>query len=227
MHEPSDVRVEASRSVADTATLVLVRHGETAWNRSRRIQGHVDIALNDSGIVQAQAVAQRLSAMPIAAVHASDLVRALATAEAIARLHTLAVFTHVDLRERHWGRFQGMRFDEIVRDFPEAATRIDARDPTFALDGGESIFELQDRVRLALERIAAQARGRTVVVVTHGGVLDVAYRLAMGLPSAAPRTFALTNAAVNVVQRGDDGWVVRTWDDTAHLAALAQRDEIG
>jgi probable phosphoglycerate mutase len=211
----------------DGAVLVLVRHGETAWNRSRKIQGHIDIGLNPTGIAQARATANELAGMPIAAIHASDLARAWQTAEAIAGPHRLAVIADPELRERHWGRFQGLRFEEIARDFPDAAASITARDPAFAPEGGESIETLEQRVRRALDRIGEKAAGQTIVVVTHGGVLDAAYRIATGLPLSAPRSFPLTNAAINVVERAAGRWAVRTWGGVRHLAALDRRDELG
>lgn len=222
---PSDPGSAAARD--DRSVLVLVRHGETAWNRSRKIQGHIDVGLNSTGIAQARATADELAGHPIAAVHASDLARARQTAEAIAGPHRLAVVADPALRERHWGRFQGLRFEEIARDFPAAAASITARDPAFAPEGGESIEMLAQRVRRALDRLGELAAGQTIVVVTHGGVLDAAYRIATGLPLSAPRSFPLTNAAINVVERAAGRWAVRAWGGVRHLAALDRRDELG
>ncbi len=190
------------------------------------IQGHIDIALNSTGLAQASAVARRLSGAPVAAIHASDLGRAWQTATAIAAPHRLAVVAEPDLRERHWGRFQGMSIDQIARHWPDAHARMVARDPHFALDGGESIAELVARVRAVLVRIATAVAGRTAVVVTHGGVLDSAYRIATGLALDAPRPFVLANAAVNVLEGDGAAWRVRSWGDVGHLDGIERRDEL-
>lgn len=217
----------ASRPRTGTAILVLVRHGETAWNRCRKIQGHLDVGLNATGLAQATATARALADWPVSAVHSSDLARAYQTASAIAEAHDLPVLAEPALRERHWGCFQGMRFDEIARDHPDAGQRIRDRDPEFVPDGGESIVQLDRRVKPVLDRLGDHAAGRTVVVVTHGGVLDAIYRIATGMALSAPRAFPLTNAAINVIERGGSGWRVRCWGEVAHLAAIEQRDEIG
>jgi probable phosphoglycerate mutase len=212
--------------VVTNVTLILVRHGETAWNRTRTIQGHIDIALNSTGQAQADAVARRLSGAAVAAVHASDLGRAWQTATAIAAPHRLPVVAEPDLRERHWGRLQGLRIEHIARHWPDDHARMVARDPYFAPDGGESIIELVARVRAVLMRIAAAVAGRTAVVVTHGGVLDAAYRIATNLPLEVPRPFVLANAAVNVLEGNGATWRVRCWGDVGHLGGIERRDEL-
>ncbi len=192
-------------SVASSGTrLLLVRHGETGWNALRRIQGQTDIDLNEVGERQARAVARRLAAEPVAAIHSSDLVRAWRTAEAIGEAVGMAVTPDAALRERHWGRFQGSRFDDIARESPADHARLLARDPSFDAHGGESLEQLALRTAGALRSIARRHPGRTVVVVSHGGVLDCAYRLAAGRDLSSPRDFALLNAAINEVFVHDD-----------------------
>lgn len=207
--------------------LILVRHGETAWNRDRRIQGQIDIALNPTGEAQAIAVADYLAGEDIDGIYASDLKRALSTAEAIARRLGLDVVACADLRERHWGRYQGMRFDEIAREAGAAHARMVARERDYVLEGdGESLAMLARRVQAALESIAGRHPGGTVVVVAHGGVLDAAYRLASGLPLEAARTFDLPNAAVNVIGFDDGRWRIEAWAGIDHLAGLSRYDEL-
>lgn len=207
--------------------VVLIRHGETSWNLSRTIQGHRDIPLNETGIAQARAVATSLAVGPLQAVYSSDLARARETARVIADAHGLAVIDEPGLRERHWGRFQGLRFDEIAALAPDAHARMVIRDPDYVLDGGgESITGLITRVRATLKRLADAHRGATIVAVSHGGVLDAAWRIATGLAFDAPRAFALPNAAINVIEGDGDAWQIRQWANVAHLAGLARYDEL-
>lgn len=100
--------------------ILLIRHGETDWNRVRRMQGHIDIGLNSHGRLQAQALAKALVAEPPAAIYASDLQRARDTAQAVADIHGMSVHIEVALRERCYGAFEGLRYDDISQHFPEA-----------------------------------------------------------------------------------------------------------
>ena len=125
--------------------LVLIRHGETAWNRATRIQGHTDIPLSPLGLAQAERLAEALADEPLAAIYASDLSRARQTADALARVHELPVRLDAGLRERAFGRFEGLSWDEIAQDFPEDAARWRRREPDFAVGGGESLNSFSAR----------------------------------------------------------------------------------
>src|SRR5690349_22768651 len=103
----------------DATRIIAVRHGETAWNVDTRLQGHLDIELNDRGLWQAQRVADALADEPVAAVYSSDLARAWQTAQAIAQRHDLAVQPEPRLRERAFGHFEGRTFLDIERELPE------------------------------------------------------------------------------------------------------------
>ncbi|MFN3987168.1 MAG: histidine phosphatase family protein [Rhodocyclaceae bacterium] len=207
--------------------LCLVRHGETAWNVDRRLQGHLDVPLNDIGHGQARATAAHLAreSARFAACYASDLVRARDTAAALQAGSGLAVHACRDLRERHYGCFQGLTYDEAAIRFPEAYARFHRRDPAFVFpDGGESLIAFQARVGAALGRIVRTHPGQRVLIVTHGGVLDMAYRIATGLALDAPRDFAIANAALNWIAHDDGRWCVLAWGEQDHLATT--RDEL-
>lgn len=197
-----------------------MRHGETAWNTERRLQGHIDIPLNDTGLSQAEATARSLAraGLHFSALYSSDLARARQTAAAIARAHALPPKHDPRLRERHYGHFQGLTFDEAEDRHPEHFRRFKARDPHFALpDDGESLKTLAARVHAALEDIAREHAGETVVVVTHGGVLDIAHRLATGQPLETAREFAIPNAALNWIEHTAGSWKLIAWADESHL----------
>ena len=204
--------------------IILVRHGETEWNHLRRIQGQLDVPLNDIGLRQAQAVGRRLAQEPLAAVYTSDLLRASATAAPVAAAHGLVPQPDARLRERHYGGFQGSYYDRLQHESPEVHRRMLSRDLDFDLDGGETIPMIHRRVTDALMDLAGRHPRSTIAVVTHGGVLDSCYRLASGLSLDAPRTFGLFNAGVNRIVLDDDGFRLVYWGDVEHLAGAA--DEI-
>lgn len=200
--------------------ICLVRHGETAWNAERRLQGHIDIPLNTTGLSQAEATARSLAraGLRFSALYSSDLERARQTAAAITRLHALPPTHDARLRERHYGHFQGMTFDEAEARHPEHFRRFRGRDPHFALpDQGESLVGLAARVHAALEDIAGRHAGESVVVVTHGGVLDIVHRLATGQPLETARDFAIPNAALNWIEHSAGSWRLIAWADESHL----------
>jgi len=145
--------------------------------------------------------------------------RARQTAEAIAAPHGMELRLEPRLRERHYGRFEGRTYEEIERIDASAYRRWRERDPAFALPGGgETLLALHQRVEAALRDLARRHTGETVAVVTHGGVLDCAFRDATGLAIKAPRTHELLNASLNRIAWHDDSFALLTWADAEHLA---------
>lgn len=197
--------------------ILAVRHGETAWNRDTRIQGHTDIALNDHGRWQAEQLAQALHAEPIAACYASDLSRARETAQAVADRHGLPVQIHPGLRERGFGGFEGKTWAELEAGWPIEIESWRKRVPHFAPPGGESLLQLQARVVATVDELAARHPGEQVLMVAHGGVLDMLYRLATRLDLQAPRSWELTNTAINRLLWSPEGLGLVGWADTTHL----------
>ena len=198
--------------------IIAIRHGETAWNVDTRIQGHLDIPLNDTGLWQAQQVARGLRGEPVAAVYTSDLLRAQATAQAVAEATGAPLHSDARLRERHFGHFQGRTFAEIEAELPEDTLRWRTRDPLYAPGGGgESLVALRQRIEDTVAVLAQRHIGEQVVMVAHGGVLDVLYRLATRQDLQAPRTWQLANAAINRLLWTTDGLALVGWADTQHL----------
>jgi probable phosphoglycerate mutase len=201
--------------------IIAIRHGETAWNVDTRIQGQLDIGLNPRGQWQAQRVAQALADEPIACIYSSDLARAWSTAQAIAQQtrnpSARAVRPHTGLRERAFGTFEGQTWADIETRWPEESRRWRQRDPHFAPPGGETPLQVRERVQDAVNTIAAQHLGELIVVVAHGGVMDVLYRLATRQDIHAPRTWELGNAAINRLLWTPEGLSLIGWADTHHL----------
>jgi len=209
----------------EATRLIAVRHGETAWNVDTRIQGQIDIGLNATGLWQAERAGQALADEDISVIYASDLARAWQTAEAIARPHGLAVQPEPRLRERAFGHLEGMSFAEIESMLPEDAKRWRERDPEFEPVGGESLLTFRDRVTRVAAELAARHPGQLVMLVAHGGVMDVLYRAATRQELQAPRTWQLGNAAINRMLWTPEGFSLVGWSDIAHLAADDTLDE--
>lgn len=197
--------------------LCLVRHGETDWNAQRRVQGQIDIPLNAKGQTQAAALARCLVTERFAALYSSDLQRALQTAEPTASAQQLPIRSDPSLRERHFGVLQALTAEEAQARHPQARLKHVARDPEYALESGESLVAFERRIRACLESLFCRHAGETILVVTHGGVLDIAYRQATGRLLTSRRDFELPNAALNWLEGDADGWQVLRWADASHL----------
>ena len=198
--------------------LIAIRHGETAWNVDTRIQGHLDVALNDVGQWQARQVAQALQDEPIAAIYASDLQRAWQTAQAIAQVVHCPLTPHIGLRERGFGDFEGRTYADIEATWPDLSLQWRKREPDWAPPGGgESLAVMRERVLSTVNALAAQHLGGQIVLVAHGGVMDIMYRLATGQSLQAPRAWQLGNAAINRLLWTPEGCTLVGWADTGHL----------
>jgi 2,3-bisphosphoglycerate-dependent phosphoglycerate mutase len=202
-----------------TTRIVAVRHGETDWNASARIQGQRDIPLNDKGRWQAERAAQSLRSAgePLAAIYSSDLARAHATAQAIAAAHGMDVLCDKRLRERGFGEYEGQTFDELERLWPQETARWRARDATWAPPGGETLQALGERVRAVTDALAQRHPGELIVLVAHGGVLDMMYRIATRQGVDAQRNWELGNASINRLLWTPEGLSLVGWSDTRHL----------
>jgi broad specificity phosphatase PhoE len=166
-------------------TFILVRHGETDWNRDGRWQGQADAPLNERGREQARTVAEELAGEPVDAVYASDLSRARETAEIIAaRLDSHAVMLDPRLREVHVGGWSGLTMPEIEERYPEEFVRWRAGDPAHDFAGGESYAAMGERVVEALAEIASRHPDGNVLVVLHGGSIRGALAHAAGITYA-------------------------------------------
>ncbi len=196
--------------------LCIVRHGETDWNAQRRIQGQIDIPLNETGRQQAEATAKGLLGLPFAAIYSSDLQRAHDTAAAAAALLQLPVRPEPGLRERHYGEFQGLTQDEIKAraDYE----RYINRDTGFAFGNGESLAGFAERIKRTVNDLAQRHAGASLLIFAHGGVLDVIYRIATHRPLETARDFPIPNAALNWVEVGNPDWQLIEWGVQDHLA---------
>ena len=219
-----------------TTSILLIRHGETAWNAVRRLQGHIDIPLSDEGQRQADALGRALAAEPLHAVIASDLQRALQTAQAVAAQQDNAAAGHgavqqdVQLRERCYGAFEGMLYADIAREYPAEFAAWQARDidavPPAGAREAESFGRFYTRCLDGIAGWAGRHPGRTIAIVAHGGVLECAYRAATGMTLDSPRDFQVKNASINRFSFANGKLALHSWGETAHLEQLVLDDLI-
>jgi len=209
--------------------IILIRHGETDWNRVRRLQGHWDIALNELGHRQASALALALSSEKPTAIYASDLQRARDTAQAVADRHQITVSIDARLRERCYGAFEGLLYDDIDGHFPQAFAQWQARELHARFPAGErqaeTLHEFSARAVAVVTELAQRHDSEKIIIVSHGGVLDCVYRAAYGMDLLVERQFDMKNAAINRLHWNGTQMTVLQWADVAHLDAAAL-DEI-
>ncbi len=184
--------------------LIVIRHGETEWNREKRMQGTTDTQLSDVGRAQAQALGRRLAARSFVALYCSDLSRARDTARAIAEHAGIELVTDPRLQERRFGIFEGLLAAEIIARYPEEHARFSSRDPDYEVPGGESASGFSRRCLGCLAEIADR----------HSGL----YRAANRLDHGAPRPLPLINASMNHFGYAAGAWRMELWGDVSHLA---------
>lgn len=202
-----------------TTTLVLVRHGETAWNAEGRVQGQTDVPLNDLGRTQAEALVPVLAAERFAAIYSSDLLRVRETAQPTARALALEVALDEGLRERHYGMFEALTYVECRERFPAEFERFRDKALEFDFGSGESLQAFYDRALASVRGIAERHAGAAVLVFTHGGVLEMLYREATARGLRSARDFEIPNAAINRFEYAAGRWRLRAWAERAHLEA--------
>ena len=203
--------------------LLFIRHGETDWNRQQRFQGQIDVPLNATGHAQAARLAARLAGEPPDALFTSDLIRARETAAPLAAAWGQVPLAVPALREQAFGIFEGLEVSDIAANHAELWQRWLDHQADFALPGGESLRQFHTRVLRAVRELASPAKGRRLTIVTHGGVLDMLWRSAHGMPLDGLRACDIPNTGINRLRWADDGLQIEVWGDDAHLAGLGEQ----
>jgi probable phosphoglycerate mutase len=197
--------------------ILLVRHGETDWNATGRIQGHSDTPLNEAGRLQARRAAQRLAREPVRALYSSDLARAFETATIIGASLGLTAVSSPQLRERQYGAWEGLTGAAIKAHYPELFAMWRARATDFAPPRGETRSELLSRALAELRTIRQRHLGQMVVVVSHGGLCNVLINHVLGNADDEQREFAFGNASIHTLDVTEEQWTVITLNEIAHL----------
>jgi probable phosphoglycerate mutase len=200
--------------------LLFIRHGETDWNRQQRFQGHIDVPLNAAGHAQAARLGRRLADDPHDALFSSDLLRARETAAPLAAAWGQQPTLVPGLREQSFGVLEGLDVPTIQERHADLWPLWLEHRADFALPGGESLRQFHARVMDAVRQLAADAPGRRLAIVTHGGVLDMLWRTAQRLPLDGLRACEIPNTGLNRLRWIDGTLQVERWADDGHLAGL-------
>ena len=203
--------------------LLFIRHGETDWNRQQRFQGQIDVPLNATGHAQAARLAARLAGDRHDTLVASDLLRTRATAAPLALAWRLQPQTTPGLREQHFGVLEGLDVPTIKERHADLWARWLEHDGDVALPGGESLRQFHQRVLQCVRDLAENHPGRRLALITHGGVLDMLWRSANGLPVSGLRACEIPNTGLNRLRWQDGTLHIEHWADAAHLEGLPEQ----
>jgi probable phosphoglycerate mutase len=202
---------------------VFIRHGETDWNRQQRFQGQTDVPLNAIGLAQAARLGERLAVERADLLLSSDLGRARQTAAPLETVWALAASLHPALREQNFGVLEGLDVPTIKSRHADLWALWLEHRADFALPGGESLRQFHARVLGAVRDLAADESGRTLAVVTHGGVLDMLWRTVHGLSLDGLRACEIPNTGINRLRWRKGTLEIVRWADAAHLAGLPEQ----
>jgi 2,3-bisphosphoglycerate-dependent phosphoglycerate mutase len=203
-----------------TTTVIAVRHGETEWNKVGKQQGHLNSHLTELGIRQAHAIADGLSKYSIDGFYCSDLGRAVQTATIISPKIGKEFILDTRLREQNLGILQGLTRADFQSRFPEEYTQWENSDPDYRIPEGESIREKFLRCTNCVEDVSKAFQGKSILIVTHGGVLVSFIQKALRIPLVQRRTFSLLNGSLNVFSLSEKmDWRLETWGDINHMQA--------
>jgi len=198
--------------------IILVRHGQTEWNRVERFRGHADVPLNETGLTQAQATGQRIvEEWEPTAIYSSPLSRAMKTAEAIAIHFNLPVQTHSGLTDIDYGEWQGFTPDEAQERWPEAVHAWYNQPESARIPGGETLASLRDRGMRAVNELAAHPDGQTIVLVGHTVINRIILLGVLGLGTERFWHIKQDTCAINVFEAEKKDFVLVSMNDTCHL----------
>ncbi len=204
--------------------MLLVRHGQSTWNREHRIQGQLDPPLSEEGRRQAASLAHRLAGRRLAGFYASDLRRAWETAETIGSANGLEPEPAIGLREIFLGGWEGLRTQELAERFPDAWARWTEEPNWDLVPDGEGAALFETRVVAALDAIFDMHPHGDVLAVTHGGVIQVALHRVVGRPSHGLFPFKIQNASMSVIEKRENRLVIAGVNDTSHLESALVSD---
>jgi len=206
--------------------LILVRHGETDWNHEQRIQGQLDIPLNKNGTEQARAVFNKLKREPIDAIFSSDLTRAIETVAPFKQLG-FSITPDSNLRERSLGMLEGLSVKEAVKLMPEDLRAFQTRSYVVTPKNSEPMSAFEKRVRMFLSKIFEIYKRGNILAVTHGGVIDVVWRIANNILPTDPVKPTVTNGSIHRLQLINNGAIViKNFNDVDHMKSMSHLDDV-
>ena len=200
--------------------IIIIRHGETEWNKTGRFQGHSDVPLSAEGRTQAAALGKNLVVDHVDAIYASDLTRAMETAAPLAQRFGLEVISDPQLRELNFGAWEGRNFNDVNAENPNAMKNFYTDPEQADIPESEPFPEFQRRIAGRVREIVAQERGKRIVIVSHGASIRILLADLLSMPIRSIWHLSQLNTAVNKIRFEDDGFAVVTlMNDTSHLRA--------
>lgn len=199
--------------------IILVRHGLTLWNGERKIQGHSNIELAPEGIAQAELLAKNFPLENISAIYSSDLSRAKVTAEILAKKFNLPVQLEKNLREAHWGDWEGKKLSEIEKSDPVNYERFFHNPEELQIKNAETFAQLQERAFSTFKKIIAAHPDENIIIVAHGAINRTILCSILEIPLKKMWAVSQFNTAVNVIRFDDGYFTVELINGTAHLGA--------
>jgi broad specificity phosphatase PhoE len=208
----------------DSTRILLIRHGQSQGNAEGRFGGHTATPLSARGRRQAEAAARTLASEKITAIYSSDLLRAVQTAEPLARLTGLEIKRTTAFRERSVGVMEGLTFEEAAEQHPEQYAALIRRDFEHVILGGESYRQMLDRASEKLDHAIERPKGGCICVFSHTGTICILTLHLMGAldaPELKPVWITTTNCGITRFELRSDGFVrVLAVNDTRHIAGL-------
>ena len=199
-------------------TIIAVRHGETEWNKAGKQQGHLNSKLTELGIRQAHAIAHGLLKYSIDEFYSSDLGRAVQTAEIISQSIGKEFISDTRLREQNLGILQGLTRAAFESRYPNEFSQLESHDPDYRIPGGESVCDRFSRCISCVEDLSKTHCGKSILIVTHGGVLACFIYKALCIPLTQKRAFSLLNGSINVFSMSETmEWRLEIWGDISHM----------
>lgn len=202
------------------ARIILVRHGQTEWNRQERFRGWVDIDLDATGLRQAEAAAERVARWEVAAIYSSPLRRAMDTAQIIANRLSLPVVPLEGINDMNFGIWQGLSIGEVKENYPELFDLWRYSPQRLEIPQGESLEDVRKRVVATIDDLTARHEGSTVAMVTHRVVCKVLLCHLLGLDNSHFWQIAQDTTAINLFEITEGKATVTLLNDTCHLRAL-------
>jgi broad specificity phosphatase PhoE len=197
--------------------ITIVRHGETEWNRTMQLQGQQNSALTEAGIEQTRQLAEKMKKRHFDVLVCSDLDRARQTAAILNKELNLKIIENKSLRERAFGIMEGLTRDEIKNSYREVYEAYMSRKSAYQIPEGESLLQFYNRAIEGIGNIAEIFRGKKILIVSHGGVLDCVIRKIFHLKLEDERHFSIHNTSVNTISIENNYWVLEEWGNLEHI----------
>jgi len=198
--------------------IILVRHGQTEWNRVERFRGRADIPLNETGLAQAEATGRRIAAeRKLSAVYSSPLSRTIKTAGVIARYFDLPVLAHIGLIDIDYGQWQGLTPDEVRENWPQMIDAWYTKPDSLHIPGGETLSDVRTRAMKAVKELVDHHEGETIVIVGHTVINRIILLGVLGLSNDRFWRLRQDTCAINSFEAEGGDFTLVSINDTCHL----------